>query len=135
MNVARADYRGLELALRLREWLGASWQLRGSALDFDSRGATGYVGKYALRPVTRSTGLTVTRPLGRGPIATLDAAYGKRAGDDPRFRLDARFAQHWHDLALVLDIRNITDADYLDASVKPIAGRSAFISLELRGRH
>ena len=135
MNVARADYRGLELALRLRDWLGASWQLRGSALDFDSRGAAGYVGKYALRPVTRSTGLTVARPLGRGPIATLDAAYGKRAGDDPHFRLDARFAQHWHDLALVLDIRNITDADYLDASVKPIAGRSAFISLELRGRH
>jgi hypothetical protein len=33
----------------------------------------------------------------------------------------------------VLDIRNITDADYLDASVKPVAGRSAYITLEWSG--
>jgi len=129
-NVARADYRGAELALRLRDWLGASWSLRASALDFDSRGAAGFIGKYALRPVTRSTGLVITAPLGRGPIATLDASYGKRAGDEGHFRLDARMAQPWRDLKIVLDIRNITGADYLDVSVKPIAGRSAFLTLE-----
>ncbi len=129
-NVARADYRGAELALRLRDWLGASWSLRGSALDFDSRGAAGFIGKYALRPITRSAGLIVSAPLGRGPTATLDAAYGKRTDDAGHFRLDARIAQSWRDLRLVLDIRNVTGADYLDASVKPVAGRSAFITLE-----
>ncbi len=133
-NVARADYRGLEVALNLRDWLGASWKLRGSALDFDSRGADGFIGKYALRPVTRSAGLVATAPLGRGPIATLDAAYGERAGDTPHFRLDARLAQRWRDLRIVLDVRNITGADYLDASVKPVAGRSAFLTLEFHGR-
>jgi hypothetical protein len=107
--------------------------LRGSALDFDSRGAAGFTGKYALRPVTRSAGLVISAPLGRGPTATLDAAYGKRAGDDEHFRLDARIAQRWHDLRIVLDVRNITGADYLDASVKPIAGRSAFVTLEWSG--
>jgi iron complex outermembrane receptor protein len=132
-NVARADYRGAELALRLHDWLGASWSLRGSALDFDSRGAAGFIGKYALRPITRSAGLIVSTPLGRGPIATLDAAYGKRTDDDGHFRLDARIAQRWRDLRIVLDLRNITGADYLDASVKPVAGRSAFVTLEWSG--
>ena len=132
-NVARANYRGAELALRLRDWLGASWSLRGSALDFDSRGATGFIGKYALRPVTRSAGLVVSDPLWRGGTATLDAAYGERADDDGHFRLDARIAQSWRDLRFVLDVRNVTDADYLDTSVKPVAGRSAFITLEWSG--
>jgi iron complex outermembrane receptor protein len=132
-NVARAEYRGAELALNLRHWLGASWLLRGSALDFDSHGVDGLIGKYALRPITRSAGLKVTAPFGRGPIATLDAAYDDRSGEDSHFRLDARFAQRWHDMKIVLDIRNITDADYLDASVKPVAGRSAYITLEWSG--
>jgi iron complex outermembrane receptor protein len=132
-NVARADYRGAELALRLHDWIGASWSLRGSALDFESHGAAGFLGKYALRPVTRSAGLVVSAPLGRGPTATLDAAYGERAEDDGHFRLDARLAQRWHDLRVVLDVRNITGADYLDVSVKPVAGRSAFLSLEWGG--
>ena len=132
-NVARANYRGAELALRLRDWLGASWSLRGSALDFDSRGATGFIGKYALRPVTRSAGLVVSDQLWRGGTATLDAAYGERADDDGHFRLDARIAQSWRDLRFVLDVRNVTDADYLDTSVKPVAGRSAFITLEWSG--
>ena len=132
-NVARANYRGAELALRLRDWLGASWSLRGSALDFDSRGAAGFIGKYALRPVTRSAGLIVSAPLGRGPTATFDAAYGERADDDGHFRLDARLAQPWHDLRLVLDVRNITGSDYLDASVKPVAGRSVFVTVEWGG--
>jgi len=132
-NVASADYRGAELALRLHNWLGASWSLRGSALDFDSHGAAGFIGKYALRPVTRSAGLVVSDPLWRGGIATLDAAYGERADDDGHFRLDARIAQSWRDLRIVLDVRNVTNADYLDASVKPVAGRSAFITLEWSG--
>jgi iron complex outermembrane receptor protein len=132
-NVARSDYRGAELALRLRDWLGASWSLRGSVLDFESRGSPGFIGKYALRPVTRSAGLVVSAPLGPGPTATIDAAYGKRADDDGHFRLDARLAQRWRDLRIVLDLRNITGADYLDASVKPVAGRSAFVTLEWSG--
>lgn len=132
-NVARADYRGAEIALRLHDWLGASWSLRGSALDFDSHGAAGFVGKYALRPITRSAGLKVTAPFGRGPVATLDAAYDDRASEDGHFRLDARIAQSWRDLRVVLDVRNATDADYLDASVKPVAGRSVFLALEWSG--
>jgi iron complex outermembrane receptor protein len=132
-NVARADYRGAELAFHLRQWLGASWSLRGSALDFDSHEVDGLIGKYALRPITRSAGMKVTAPFGRGPLATLDAAYDDRSGEDGHFRLDARLAQRWRDMKIVLDIRNITDADYLDASVKPVAGRSAFITLEWSG--
>lgn len=134
-NVASADYRGAELSLRLRDWLGASWSLRGSALRFDSRGADGFIGKYALRPVTRSAGFVVSAPLSHGSMVTLDGAYGARAGENGHFRLDARLAQRWRDLRIALDLRNITDADYLDASVKPIAGRSAFLTLEWdRGR-
>ncbi|HEY9514551.1 MAG TPA: hypothetical protein VIQ74_02640, partial [Gemmatimonadaceae bacterium] len=132
-NVARATYHGLELGVQLHDLLGASWSLRGSALAFDSRGAAGYVGKYALRPVTRTAGLIVSAPFGRGTIATLDASYGKRATDGGHFQLDARLAQRWRDMRIVVDLRNISDADYLDAAVKPVAGRSAFVTLEWNG--
>jgi hypothetical protein len=36
-------------------------------------------------------------------------------------------------MRIVLDVRNITGADYLDVSVKPVAGRSAFLTLEWGG--
>ena len=132
-NVARATYHGLELGVQLHDLLGASWSLRGSALAFDSRGAAGYVGKYALRPVTRTAGLIVSAPFARGTIVTLDASYGKRATDGGHFQLDARLSQRWRDMRIVLDLRNISDADYLDAAVKPVAGRSAFVTLEWSG--
>lgn len=132
-NVARATYRGLELSAQLHDLLGASWLIRGSALTFDSRGAAGYVGKYALRPITRTAGLIVSAPLWRGTIATLDAAYGKRAIDGEYHRVDARLSHRWRDVRVVVDLRNITNASYLDASVKPVAGRSAFVTLEWDG--
>lgn len=133
MNVARASYRGLELGVRFNELLGASWTLRGTALGFHSRGAAGYVGKYALRPTTRSAGLVVSAPIARGTTVTLDAAYGKAVGEEGHFSLDSRLSQSWRDVRMMLDLRNISDAHYLDAAVKPIAGRSAFITLEWSG--
>lgn len=133
MNVAEATYHGIEAEVGLRDLLGATWSLRGSALDFDAEGAEGHVGKYALRPTTRTAGLTVSAPLWTRAAVTLEGAYGKRSTGEERVQMDARIVQGWRDVRLVLDLRNLTDADWLDAAARPVAGRAAFLGLEWRG--
>ena len=131
MNVAEATYHGAELEVGVRDVLGADWSLRGSALSFDADGAEGFVGKYALRPTVRSAGGSVTTPLWARAEATLDASWAKRAGGEERVQVDARIAQRWRAVRVTLDLRNLTDADWLDAAAKPVAGRSAFVGIEL----
>jgi outer membrane receptor protein involved in Fe transport len=133
MNVASATYHGIEAEVGLRGLLGAAVSLRGSALAFDAEGAEGHVGKYALRPTTRTTGLTVSAPLWTGANVTLDGAWGRRSTGEERVQVDARVAQRWREVRLVLDLRNLTDADWLDAAARPVAGRAAFLGLEWRG--
>ena len=133
MNVASATYHGIEAEVGVRDVLGAAVSLRGSVLAFDAEGADGFTGKYALRPTTRTAGLTVSAPLWTGANVTLDGAWGKRATGEERVQVDARIAQRWRDVRLVLDLRNLTDADWLDAAARPVAGRAAFLGVEWRG--
>jgi len=58
MNFAAATYRGLEAAVRLPDLAGVDWTLRGSGLRLDASTADGITGKYALRPLTRTFGVS-----------------------------------------------------------------------------
>jgi iron complex outermembrane receptor protein len=129
MNVAAATYGGVELGVDFPAFLGAAWSLHGSALSFDTRGADGYVGKYALRPITRTAGARVTAPILDATFATLDARYERRAMESGHLRVDARIAQRWRNLQLGIDLLNVSDADFLDAAGRPIARRSAQVTL------
>jgi outer membrane receptor protein involved in Fe transport len=132
MNVSEATYGGLEAGVELPTLAGAAWSLRGSALTFDTRGADGYVGKYALRPITRTAGARVVTPIFGSAFATVDADYERRATESGHFRIDARIAQRWHSLQLGVDLLNLTDADYLDAAGQPIARRAVLLSVAWR---
>ena len=125
-NFASATYRGVEGALHLPTLANVDWTLRGAGLRFDAATASGTIGKYALRPITRSVGVSGATTLGASVLATLDARQERRAGEPGHLQLDARVSAPVRDLRFSLELVNLTGADYLDGSGKPVAGRSAF---------
>jgi iron complex outermembrane receptor protein len=129
MNFASATYRGIEALVRVTDIAGADWTLRGTGLRFDASAQPGTVGKYALRPLTRVIGLSVTTHERRGASLTVDAQRARRALEDDNLRLDARIDQRVGAMRLSVELLNVTNEDYLDVSGKPIAGRSAFVGL------
>lgn len=129
MNFARATYRGVEALVRLTDVAGIDWTVRGAGLRFDASAAPGTVGKYALRPLTRVVGASASTRERRGASVTVDVQRSRRAAEDDHLRLDARVEQRLGAMRLSLEMLNLTDADYLDVSGEPVAGRSAFVGL------
>jgi outer membrane cobalamin receptor len=134
MNFARATYRGVEATLRLPALLGVDWTARGSGLRFEASAAPGTVGKYALRPITRSVGLSAAAPLGHEGTLTVDALRGRRTGERDHLQLNARYAQPVAGVRASVELVNVLNADYLDASGKPVAPRSVFVGVSWNGR-
>lgn len=126
MNVDRATYRGIEARADLRRVAGVDWTLNASGLAVDARGATGYRGKYALSPITRSLGLSATLPVRAARLA-LDGALARRLGDSTQVTANARLVVPVRRAMLTLDVFNLTDASYRDVSGAPIAGRAAYL--------
>jgi hypothetical protein len=129
MNFASATYRGIEAALRLPAVAGVDWTVRGSGLRFDASAAPGTVGKYALRPVTRTLGLSATSHVGSGGTLTFDGQRARRTRESDHLQLNSRFDQNLAGLRFSLELMNLTNADYLDVSGKPVAPRSAFFGI------
>jgi iron complex outermembrane receptor protein len=129
MNFARATYRGVEGSLAVAPIGGVAWRLRASGLRFDAAAASGVVGKYALRPLTRTVGVTASASLGARTSLVLDADRARRAGERDHEQLAARVEHRLNDVALSVEALNLTNARYLDVSGKPVAPRSAFVGL------
>jgi vitamin B12 transporter len=129
MNFASATYRGIEAALMLPNVARIDWMLRGSGLRFDASADAGTTGKYALRPITRTIGLSAATSLGSGGFLTVDAQSAQRAGEREHLLLNARLGQSVAGVRLSLELLNLSDADYLDGSGKPVAPRSAFVGV------
>ena len=130
LNIESARYRGIEIAARVLRVAGVDWTLRGSGLAFTPVGAGGYQGKYALRPVTRTYGATAELPAFRRIQVLVDLLDSRRAGEAAYFRADLRLGYRLRSARLTLDLRNLTNAAYLDASGMPVAGRAAYVGLE-----
>ncbi|HEX5581627.1 MAG TPA: TonB-dependent receptor [Gemmatimonadaceae bacterium] len=131
-NVEDATFTGLELSARLADVAGADWTLRAATTDVDARDAAGWVGRYALRPLTRQAALGVSAPVGARLTLGADAGWAGHAGEEAFFRADARLAYRAGRARLVLDGTNLTGADYLDASGLPVAGRGMYFGIEWR---
>jgi iron complex outermembrane receptor protein len=129
MNFASATYRGIEGALMLPALAGIDWTMRASGLRFDASADAGTTGKYALRPITRTLGLSAATHVGSGSL-TVDAQRAQRAGERDHLLLNARMAQPVAGVRFSVELLNLANADYLDGSGKPVAPRSAFVGLE-----
>jgi len=129
MNFASATYRGIEGAVMLPALVGVDWIVRASGLRFDASADPGTTGKYALRPITRTLGLSAATRVGSGGTLTLDAQRAQRAGEDDHLLLDARIAHDVAGVRISLEALNLANASYLDGSGKPVAPRSAFVGV------
>ncbi|HEX7979768.1 MAG TPA: TonB-dependent receptor, partial [Gemmatimonadaceae bacterium] len=134
MNFASATYRGLEAAVRVPDLAGVDWTLRGSGLRLDASTAEGITGKYALRPLTRTLGLSAATRVVGGASLTVDALRTRRSGETDHFTLNARLDQRISGVRASVELLNLTNESYLDVVGKPVAPRSIFVGLEWRAR-
>jgi outer membrane cobalamin receptor len=131
MNFAAATYRGVETSVRLPALLGIDWTARASGLRFDASAASGTVGKYALRPITRTVGLSAETGVAREGTLTVDALRARRTGESDHVQLNARLLLPTAVGRASLELINALDASYLDGAGKPVAPRSVFVGLML----
>ncbi|HEX7976989.1 MAG TPA: TonB-dependent receptor, partial [Gemmatimonadaceae bacterium] len=134
MNFAAATYRGLEAAVRVPDLVGVDWTLRGSGISLDASTAEGITGKYALRPLTRTLGLSAATRVMGGASVTVDALRTRRSGETDHFTLNARLDQRISGVRASVELLNLTNESYLDVVGKPVAPRSIFVGLEWRAR-
>jgi outer membrane receptor protein involved in Fe transport len=124
MNVEDASFTGVEARLHL-----PYVTLSGMLLSTDASDAAGFVSKYALRQITEQVALTLELPLFKNLNTTAMLAHARRRLEGSFFRADVRTTWTAKQLRLNLDLFNLTDADYLDASAKPVAGRGFAVGL------
>ena len=134
MNFASATYRGVEAAVRVPSLAGIDWTLRGSGLRFDASTTEGINGKYALRPLTRTLGVSAATREVHGASLTVDALRARRSGETDHSQLDARLDQRVGGMRASVELLNLTNESYLDVVGKPVAPRSVFVGLEWRAR-
>jgi outer membrane cobalamin receptor len=130
-NVEDARFRGVEVEMELAELAGTRVRGAGYWLSVVSSAAPGFESKYALRPQVEMLSLSADRAVGPFELFAR-AARERRSGEDHYFRLDGRASLRVRDMRVFVDIQNMTDAEYLDISQIPAAGRSLSVGLELR---
>ncbi len=130
MNVGDATYRGVESALDLPPVDGLRTSLFADGLSLTSSQGESLVGKYALRPITRQAGVRVSTPSRRAITARVDVELARRAFETGYVTGNARVTWNRGAYRISLDALNLANADWLDASGKPAAGRGLYAEVE-----
>ena len=92
------------------------------------------MGKYALRPLTRTLGVSAATRVVHGASLAVDALRTRRSGETDHFALNGRLGQRIDGVDASVELLNLTNAQYLDVAGKPVAPRSIYIGLEWRAR-
>jgi iron complex outermembrane receptor protein len=127
MNFASAMYHGIEAQVSAPDFVGADWRMSATGLRFTPKGADGFVGKYALRPVTRTFALSASVPVFPGMRVSGDGVHVTRQSEGSHLLANARAAYTWRAVSLTVDVLNLADAEYLDASAKNAGGRALYV--------
>lgn len=122
MNVGVATLHGVELATALPRMAGIGWRLRAQGTRFTTDMNPAFIGKYALRPLTTSGGMTATRALGRWWSVSADVRHARRAREDGYTTLDARLAWQQGAWRVTVDGTNLARARWIDVAGYPAAG-------------
>lgn len=130
-NVADATLHGVELSADVSDMVGIDWRLRVQGTRFSTSLPAGMEGKYALRPLTRSAGLTASRSLGAGLRMSIDMVHSRRAAEEGYTTADARLEWSAGQWRVTLDGSNLGNARWLDVSGMPVAGRSVMAGISV----
>jgi outer membrane cobalamin receptor len=123
-NVKEARFKGVEADLSLQGPAETRWTLGGMLLSVDSKEASGYASKYALRPLTEQLNLGVGRSFGDALTLGLNLRRAKRKGEDAYGLVDVRGAFRLGPSWIYLDANNLLDAEYPDVTGAVAPGRA-----------
>lgn len=134
MNVGKATLYGVELAETLPRVAGIDWRVRAQGTRFATDLDPALIGKYALRPLTRSGGMTATRALGLGLSVSADVMHARRAREDGYTTVDARLGWQSGAWRFTVDGTNLARARWIDVAGKPAAGPGLYTAVSWSAR-
>lgn len=133
-NLGTVRTTGVELLTTTPRLAGIAWQVRASALTASATVAPGIEGKYALRPLTHTAGLTARwSPATRWSLL-VDASHAKRAREAPYTTVGAKVGVRVGGMTLSTEFLNLGRARALDASGVPMPGPQAIIGATWSGK-
>ena len=128
-NLGDARYRGVEASLSFAEWHGITPALNASGLDFSDSQGKGLVGKYALRPLTRKLGASAGFVISESLRTTIELMNARRANEAEYYTGNVRVEYQAGRATLTLDVTNLTNASWIDASGIGVAGRAVYLGV------
>lgn len=132
-NIGRTRATGVEGLLNMQFGSMMSFAWRGSAIQATATQPPGVEGKYALRPLTRSGGVTAQlNPAGRVWLLA-DLLHARRAGERSYTTGAVRVGTRWRGATWSLEGTNLGRAQALDASGMPMAGPALAVGVQWRG--
>ena len=128
-NVGTATFRGVEARIEAEATHGVRYSIFGSGLTLSSSQGAGLDGKYALRPLTRKLGASASAEVAPGVEAGLEVIEAQRAREEAYATGNLRLAVGNSALRATLDLVNLANARWLDASGMPGAGRALYVGV------
>ena len=129
-NIGDAHYRGIETSLAFPSWRGIESSLTATGLTFDDVQGAGLNGKYALRPVTRQLTARASYAPWASVRATVEVMDARRATEDGYATGNVRLEWSHRRVGVTLNVNNLTNATWLDASGVGVAGRALYVGAE-----
>jgi iron complex outermembrane receptor protein len=129
-NIEEADFLGLEMEAGGPGPLGLQWGLGGMWLSVDASENSGFISKYALRPIQEQVTMSVRRPFAEWMTAGLNVQRVRRRGEDPYWRLDVRSRFSVVGQRIYVDATNLLGQEYPDITGALAPGRAVFVGLE-----
>lgn len=131
-NLEQATYRGVEVTVHAPDVAGFALGATATGVAFEATAADDIVGRYALRPITRSIGASIGRAVARRAHVSLDVREARRAGESRYVLAALRSSLGVRRATVHVDLTNLLDADYVDASAQPAAGRAVLVGVQYR---
>jgi vitamin B12 transporter len=129
-NIGDARYRGVEASLAMPSWHGVESSFSTTGLSFTDEQGNGLTGKYALRPITQQIVARASYSFLEPLRATVELMNARRATEDGYVTGNVRLEWRQKRLRVTLDLNNLTNAGWLDASGVDVAGRALYLGLE-----
>ncbi|MEP6620939.1 MAG: TonB-dependent receptor [bacterium] len=128
-NVGNATYHGVEGTITLPSWNAVDAAIFASGITFDDAQGAGLSGKYALRPVTRQIGARGHWTIAPALQLSAEMVHARRATEDGYTTGNARLQWSTGRIGITVDANNIANAEWLDASAQPVAGRAVYLGV------
>ena len=129
-NIGTGHFRGVEGSVSATPVARMQLSLSGSQLSFEDASAPGLTGKYALRPITGQLIAAASVPVAKKIDASVSVQYARRALEEGYTAVNGRTRWSLGWARVLLDVTNLTNSSWVDATGQIAQGRAVFVGLE-----